>query len=73
MNIRLTGTPDELREACARLGEVFELRELSEPYRNRGASKLYRVYVDVDLPTAGTSPSTSASPPPLRIARRELK
>lgn len=61
MNIRLTGTPDELQEACARLNDIFEVREVSDPYPNRGASKLYRLYVDVDLRRPRTAPSTRAA------------
>ncbi|TDX84974.1 hypothetical protein [Amycolatopsis arida] len=55
MKLRLTGTLAELSEAAALLGEVFELLEVSEPYPNRGTSKLYRLYVDADLPTRTTA------------------
>ncbi|MGW5317863.1 hypothetical protein ACWEVD_00725 [Nocardia thailandica] len=58
MDIRLTGTPDELREACVRLGEVFAVREISEPYANRGVSRLARVYVSVDLDRSGDDAAT---------------
>ncbi|WP_063128686.1 hypothetical protein [Nocardia fusca] len=59
MKIRLTGTPTELRAATALLGEVFELREVSAPYPNRGTSTLHRLYIDVGIPTA---PKESAGP-----------
>jgi hypothetical protein len=45
------GVP-ELREATALLGEVFELLEVSEPYPNRGAGTLHRLYVEVTIPAA---------------------
>lgn len=54
MKIRITGTLAELSEAGARLAEVFELREVSEPYQNRGGSQLYRLYVEAALPTDGS-------------------
>lgn len=50
MKIRIMGTLDELSEAAARLGEVFELLEVSDPYQNRGTSKLYRLYVEAAIP-----------------------
>lgn len=50
MKIRIMGTRAELEEAAARLGEVFELLEVSEPYQNRGGSKLYRLYVEAVVP-----------------------
>ena len=49
MKIRLTGTLDELRSASALLGETFELLEVSEPYPNRGNSRLYRVYAEAEI------------------------
>lgn len=49
MKIRLTGTLDELRSASVLLGEIFELLEVSEPYPNRGNSKLYRVYAEAAI------------------------
>jgi len=50
MKIRLTGTLAELSQATALLSEVFELLEISEPYPNRGASTLYRLYAEADIP-----------------------
>lgn len=49
MKIRIMGTRAELAEAGALLGDVFELLEVSEPYRNKGASVLYRLYVEATL------------------------
>lgn len=49
MKIRITGTHAELHQAAARLGEVFEVLEVSQPYPNRGASQLYRLYAEARL------------------------
>ncbi|MEU6562663.1 hypothetical protein [Nocardia nova] len=58
MKIRLTGTLPELREAGALLGQVFDVLELSEPCPNRGASTLYRLYVE-----PGSAPSATSRNP----------
>lgn len=45
MNIRIMGTLDEVTAASELLEKAAEILEISEPYRNRGTSKLYRVYI----------------------------
>jgi hypothetical protein len=48
VKIRLEGTPQECQQA-PRLAELFEVVSVSDPYPNRGASRLVRVYVEVRL------------------------
>lgn len=45
MNIRIIGTLKEVTAASELLEKSAEVLEISEPYRNRGSSKLYRVYI----------------------------
>lgn len=47
--MRLHGTPDECDQAADRLGQVFDVVSVSEPYPDRGKSSLVRVYVEVRL------------------------
>lgn len=49
MKIRLHGTLDEVNEAAERLKETFIVVSISNPYKDRGDSSLYRVYVEVRL------------------------
>jgi hypothetical protein len=65
VKLRLHGTRAEVAEATRRLIEVVDVVAVSEPYRDRGASVLVRVYLEVRL-----DPSTPATPPsPSRPAR----
>ncbi len=62
MKLRLEGTPDECEQAGALLAHTLEIVSVSDPYPNRGRSRLVRVYVEVRLepepnPTARTEPS----------------
>jgi hypothetical protein len=43
----LHGTLQEVRQASEKLHEVFQVVSVSEPYKDRGQSELYRVYVEV--------------------------
>lgn len=52
MRIRLMGTEDEIAAIAERLATVLDVREVSDFYPNRGASKLGRVYLDVAVPAA---------------------
>lgn len=45
MNIRLMGTFEEVTAASQLLENAAEVLEISDPYPNRGKSKLYRVYI----------------------------
>lgn len=47
MKIRLHGTEDECRDLAGRLPAICEVLAVSEPYADRGASRLVRVYVEV--------------------------
>jgi hypothetical protein len=66
VKVRLHGTPAEVDQAARRLVEVLDVVSVSEPYPDRGASVLVRVYLEVRL-----DPATPATPPgPGRTARR---
>ena len=56
MNIRLRGTEDECKPMAQLLIDApgFEVVSVSQPYADRGASVLVRVFVEVrlDAPTA---------------------
>ena len=49
MKIRLHGTEDECREVADRLAGVVEVLAVSEPYPDRGASVLVRVYIEARI------------------------
>ncbi len=57
MRLRLTGTQDECEllsgELRSRLTDLAEVLEVSDFYRNRGATVLGRVYVEIRF-TAGS-------------------
>ena len=66
MKVRLHGTPAEVDQATLRLVEILDVGSVSEPYPDRGASVLVRVYLEIRL-----CPAASATPPgPSRAARR---
>jgi hypothetical protein len=70
MKVRLHGTPGEVAEATRRLVEVLDVVSVSEPYPDRGASVLVRVYLEVRLDPA--SPTPSAGPGRAGRSRRAL-
>lgn len=71
MKVRLHGTREEVAEATRRLVEVLDVVAVSEPYSDRGASVLIRVYLEVRLDPSGSA--TPASPErPARRSRRAL-
>ena len=49
MKIRLDGTPTECEQAAALLGHVLDVVSVSDPYPNRGRSRLVGVYVEARL------------------------
>ena len=49
IKIRLHGTLDELKKAVVELEETFIVLAESEPYKDRGISEYYRIYVDCEL------------------------
>ena len=49
MKIRLHGTEEECREVARRLAGIVEVLSVSEPYPDRGASVLVRIYVEARI------------------------
>jgi hypothetical protein len=51
VKIRITGLPAEIGQAIRILSQVpgLDLLEVSDPYPNRGASRLVRIYIDAQL------------------------
>jgi hypothetical protein len=49
VKIRIEGTPEEWQQATSQLAEVFDIVSISDPYPNRGQSRLVRVYVEIRL------------------------
>jgi hypothetical protein len=47
VKIRLHGTEDECRRAAGRLPALGEVLSVSEPYPDRGASRLVRIYAEI--------------------------
>jgi hypothetical protein len=60
MKIRLHGTPDECATATRAITTVLPVVAVSDPYPDRGASLLVRVYLETRPPTAG--PPASPAP-----------
>ena len=73
MKVRLHGTRGEVAEATRRLVEVLDVVAVSDPYPDRGASVLVRVYLEVRLdPTSPTKPAPAGLGRPARRSRRAL-
>jgi hypothetical protein len=70
VKIRLHGTADECREVAGRLAGVLEVVAVSEPYPDRGASVLVRVYVEARIAAPVHVESTTETRP--RGRRRAL-
>ena len=49
MKIRLHGTAKECDQATQLLGETLNIVSVSDPYPDRGHSRLVRIYVEVRL------------------------
>jgi hypothetical protein len=47
VKVRLHGTPADVAEATRQLGQVLDVVAVSNPYPDRGASRLVRVYLEV--------------------------
>jgi hypothetical protein len=60
VKVRLHGTPTEIAKATRRLLEVLDVVSVSQPYRDRGASVLVRVYLEVRLDPAAPAMPTSS-------------
>ena len=74
MKVRLHGTREEVAEATGRLLEVLDVVAVSDPYPDRGASVLVRVYLEIRLdPATASDPAPAAGPArPGRRPRRAL-
>lgn len=75
MKIRLWGTEDECREAAERLMRTpgLVVLSVSEPYADRGASVLVRVFLEARLdPPPQTVHVTATAEPRPRGPRRAL-
>lgn len=51
IDLRLTGTEEEIMTFVGRLGEQFDVVNVSKFYANRGRGNDGRVYVQVRVPT----------------------
>jgi hypothetical protein len=49
MKLRAHGTPEECRQVVEGLTGIFRVVSVSDPYPDRGASVLVRVYLDIRL------------------------
>jgi hypothetical protein len=49
VKIRIEGTREECQQATPKLAEVFDVVSISDPYPDRGQSRLVRVYVEIRL------------------------
>jgi hypothetical protein len=74
VKIRLEGTEQECQQAAPRLAEVFEVVSISDPYPNRGQSRLVRVYLEIRLDTQRHADDGAATRArgTIRRASREL-
>lgn len=74
MNIRIMGTLEEVTAASELLEKSAEVLEISEPYANRGKSKLYRVYITLGrfLPASKTPRKMrNITPQPKRLQSKK--
>jgi hypothetical protein len=62
VKIRLHGTEDECREMTGRLARVAGIVSVSQPYADRGASLLVRVYVEARLNGPGPARARTELP-----------
>ena len=47
--LRLHGTLEELQSIIEILSEQFNLLSVSDPYKDRGQSQYYRLYIDCEM------------------------
>jgi hypothetical protein len=69
MKLRLHRTREEVTEATRRLVEVLDVVAVSDPYPDRRASELVRVYLEVRLPPTPAASAATRPPPPTRRPR----
>ena len=53
IKIRLQGTLEDLERSKAVIRSQFNVLSESEPYQDRGMSKLYRIYVECEVKSDG--------------------
>lgn len=53
IKIRLHGTLEEIKAASSIIHTQFDILSISEPYKDRGKNKYYRVYVDCEVKNSG--------------------
>ena len=70
MKLRLHGTGEEVAEATRRLAEVLDVVAVSDPYRDRGPSRLVRVYLEIRLPPRRSPRRQPAGRPSQEGSRR---
>lgn len=71
MKIRLHGTEDECLELAGRLPAITDVLSVSEPYTDRGTSRLVRVYVETrPYAASGSQATVTAEPGPQRPDER---
>jgi hypothetical protein len=61
VKVRLHGTREEVAEATRRLAAAFQVVAVSDPYPDRGAGVLVRVYLEVRLTPADQPPPPAAA------------
>lgn len=49
MKVRLMGTREDVQKVVETMKLAFAVLSVSEPYANRGDSKLVRVYVEIKV------------------------
>jgi hypothetical protein len=69
VKIRLHGTEDECRELAERLAAITDVLSVSEPYPDRGASRLVRVYAEC-RPYPESTPHVTVTAEPRSGGRR---
>ena len=74
MKIRLWGTEDECKRMAQLLIDApgFEVVSVSDPYADRGASVLVRVFVEARLNSPPVHVASTASPPARGRRRQAL-
>jgi hypothetical protein len=74
MKIRLWGTDDECRQMAQLLIDApgFEVVSVSEPYADRGASVLVRVFLEARLGAPAEHVASTTSPPARGHRRQAL-
>jgi hypothetical protein len=74
MKIRLWGTADECRQMAQLLMDApgFDVVSVSEPYADRGASVLVRVFVEARLDTPPVAQHVTATSGPAHGRRKGI-